>query len=244
MSDPAHDDTQRRVDRVAGWYRSREDFDAQLIAFGWRKIARRAVGTSALELGSAEGLMTEKLWERFARVVVVEGAAQNVASLRERLPRVEVRACLFEDFETDERFDNVIAARVLEHVDDPVLLLKRCRGWLAPGGRIHVVVPNADSLNRRLGLHMGMLSRVDELSPRDQSLGHVRVYRADVLLDHVRQAELDVVELAGTFLKPLANAQMTGLPSEVLEGFFRLSDELPALSTELYAVCEVPAPPP
>lgn len=226
-----------RIDAAANWYDSRNDFDQHLIKFSWLKMQRRVRGDSVLELGSSDGLMTEELVREFPRVVVLEGSAKNVDSVRRRFPEVEIHHELFENFSTKERFDNVIAARVLEHVDEPVNLLRKARGWLKPGGILHVVVPNAESLNRKLGFAMGLLGQLDELTERDRNVGHVRVYRSDTLVAHIREAGLQVVELTGTFLKPLSNAQMLGWSPELIWGFYKLSDELPQYCTELYAVC-------
>ncbi len=48
---------------------------------------------------------------------------------------------------TDERwdseFDYITLAHVLEHVPDPVALLRRLFGWLKPGGALYVELPNA-----------------------------------------------------------------------------------------------------
>jgi 2-polyprenyl-3-methyl-5-hydroxy-6-metoxy-1,4-benzoquinol methylase len=229
-----------RVDAAASWYDSRNDFDQHLIKFSWFKIRQRARGDSVLELGSSDGLMTEELVREFSRVVVLEGSAKNVSSVRARFPSVEIHHQLFENFVTDERFDNVIAARVLEHVDEPVELLRKARRWLKPGGALHVVVPNAESLNRKLGLAMGLIPRLDALTERDKHVGHVRVYRRDLLIAHIREAGLQLTEIGGTFLKPLSNAQMLDWSPELIWGFYKLSDELPQYCTEIYALCTNP----
>ncbi len=48
------------------------------------------------------------------------------------------------------RFDVVSAFHVLEHVPDPVALLRRMLEWLAPGGLLVVEVPNAGGLGASL----------------------------------------------------------------------------------------------
>jgi 2-polyprenyl-3-methyl-5-hydroxy-6-metoxy-1,4-benzoquinol methylase len=54
----------------------------------------------------------------------------------------------------DGKFDAITMHHVIEHVHDPVETLKICRELLAPGGRLWIATPNADSLGRRrFGAH-------------------------------------------------------------------------------------------
>ena len=48
-----------------------------------------------------------------------------------------------------ERFRSVLLSQVLEHVEDPHLVLGKVRGALAAGGTAFIVVPNAESASRR-----------------------------------------------------------------------------------------------
>ncbi|MFO6446930.1 class I SAM-dependent methyltransferase [Erythrobacter sp. NE805] len=43
----------------------------------------------------------------------------------------------------DREFDYITLAHVLEHVPDPLALLRRLFGWLKPGGALYVELPNA-----------------------------------------------------------------------------------------------------
>jgi len=53
-----------------------------------------------------------------------------------------------------ETFDCILMNHVLEHLHDPVGVLKECRRLLKPGGRLVAVTPNARSLGlRRFGPH-------------------------------------------------------------------------------------------
>ena len=48
------------------------------------------------------------------------------------------------------RFDLVTALHVVEHVPDPVRLVRRMLEWLAPGGLLIIEVPNAGGLGARI----------------------------------------------------------------------------------------------
>jgi SAM-dependent methyltransferase len=54
----------------------------------------------------------------------------------------------------DESFDAVVLRHVLEHMTDPLGVLRECHRVLKVGGRLAVVTPNAHSLGARLfGVH-------------------------------------------------------------------------------------------
>jgi SAM-dependent methyltransferase len=146
---------------------------------------------------------------------------------REAHPGLVVHEGMFEAWAPAEPFDAVLVLHVAEHVDDPVALLAHLRDWVRPGGRLVVVVPNAESLHRRLAVDMGLQPRLDTLSPRDQLVGHQRVYTLDGLRADVAAAGFDCVAELGWFLKTLPNSMMLDYAPELLEALFTVSSELP-----------------
>jgi SAM-dependent methyltransferase len=223
---------------VAEWQGPRGHFARVLRQFGAETILRHAHGERALACGSGNGAMVEALVRRFPELMVVDGGQSNVATVDPGLCRwVEFRQCLIEEFEADRGFDAVVLAWVLEHVPDPRSLLRRAQGWLRAGGMIHVIVPNAGSLHRRLGQAMAMLSEATDLSDADLSIGHRRVYTWPTLRADIGSAGLHVVAREGICLKPLPSAQMGEWPSDLLRGLYVAGRELPDLCSEIYAAC-------
>jgi len=58
---------------------------------------------------------------------------------------VEIVSTSIEELPADARFDLIILFQVLEHIGEPVALLKECGKRLAPGGNLIINVPNFGS---------------------------------------------------------------------------------------------------
>ncbi|UGS33765.1 class I SAM-dependent methyltransferase [Capillimicrobium parvum] len=179
-----------------------------------------------LEMGYGTGLTTRELLARGLGLEVLEGSPELARRARAAHPALPVHEGLFEQFVPERPFDAVLALHVLEHVDGPRALLRHAAGWLRPGGRLVVAVPNAESLHRRLAVRMGLQEHLDSLSARDGLVGHRRVYSLARLGDDVRAAGLRVVDEFGWFLKVLPNSMMLGFDEPLLRALFGISEEL------------------
>jgi len=228
-----------RVDRIASdsWYARGPN--AAAVRYSAEVFARHWHGSSCLELGPAEGLMTENLAGVFSHLVAVEGSAAFCASLAERFPGVRVVHSLFEEFETDERFDTIAMGHVLEHVAEPRELLRRARGWLAPGGTIVAAVPNALSLHRQAAVDMGLLESEHSFNEADLHHGHRRIYDPVSLRADVRAAGLSIRASGGFWLKPVSNDQIeASWTPQMLAAFMRLGERYPDIAAEAYVVAQ------
>lgn len=237
-------DEQRRVEEASPWYVEEQlDFDKRLIRFRHASIRPYLAGERGLELGPADGQMTRLLLDDFASLTVVD-AAQSLLDRIADDPRLRKVCALFETYEPDARFDTVVLDHVLEHVDDPVGILRRVAGWVAGGGRMIVGVPNADSIHRLAAVKMGLLGAPTDLNDRDRTLGHRRVYTIDALRRDLDAAGLVIEHVGGTFLKPVSARQIEDTWDDaMIEGFYELGKDLPHLAAELFAVCRVGSEP-
>ena len=89
---------------------------------------------SVLELGPAEGIMTDVLYPYFEDYTVVDGADFFVDSILKRHPKIQGYASLFEEYKPLRKYDNIVLGHVLEHVENPVAILKLVSSWLVGGG--------------------------------------------------------------------------------------------------------------
>lgn len=226
-----------RLDTIAGTYDTVADFDRHCNEHERKLIAETCHRQRMLEVGCGWGDMTEELAPLFERVVALDGSREFASRTRERCrryPHVEVLHSLVEEYQSEEQFEDIIIAHVLEHVEDPVGVLSQLAALLHSNGQIHLIVPNAGSLHRRIGKAMGLLSDLHAFSERDVQLGHMRVYDLELLIRHVEAAGLRALAVEGVLIKPLSNAQMQSWDPGIVRALLEVGRELPELCNELY----------
>jgi 2-polyprenyl-3-methyl-5-hydroxy-6-metoxy-1,4-benzoquinol methylase len=192
-------------------------------------------------MGPAEGIMTPYLDRGFPDLTLVEGAEAFCASLRERFPAATVIRSLFEEFVPSAPFDTIVLGHVLEHVEDPVDVLRRAGSWLAPGGVICCSVPNAKSLHRQAAVLLGLLLTEHSLNPTDLHHGHRRVYDPESFRADIGAAGLNPRVFGGYWIKPLSNRQMEGSwTPDMIRVFMQLGERYPDIAAEIYAIASAP----
>ena len=181
-----------------------------------------------LEMGYGEGNFTTILSKLDSRLTILEGSPLLVEKARAIYGNaVRFECALFEEFNPTERYDAIVATHVLEHVDDPIALLRLMKTWLTPLGRIIIIVPNSQSIHRRLAVMMKLQPKLDTLGARDKLVGHQRVYSLGALRQDVRRAGCEVLGQEGFFLKMLPNSMMLGFSKDLIEALNAISPELP-----------------
>ncbi len=201
---------------------------------------------SLLELGSYKGQFTRRLLAHFTDVTCVEASDQAVMEAQESLgDQVQYVNALFEDVALPKKYDNIVLTHVLEHLDDPVRVLKRVNDeWLAEGGRFFLVCPNANAPSRQIAVKMGLISHNAAVTPAEAEHGHRITYSLDALERDAVAAGLRVVHRSGIFFKALANFQWDRLlqtdivSKEYLEGCYALGHQYPDLCASIFLMCE------
>lgn len=214
--------------------------NSETIKYSFKIAARYLIGETLLEMGPAEGVMTNLLATTNKKMTVVEGSGMFCEDLRKRFPDAKVVHALFEEFQPEEQFDNIILGHVLEHVQDPVDILARAKQWLKPGtGRLFAAVPNARSVHRQAAVIMGMLPQEDALNEMDIHHGHRRVFTPESFRSAFYQAGLQIEIFGGYWMKPVSNKQIEeNWLTEMLDAFMQLGERYPDIAGEIYVVAQ------
>jgi 2-polyprenyl-3-methyl-5-hydroxy-6-metoxy-1,4-benzoquinol methylase len=167
----------------------------------------------------------------FKHTVGIDASKQHLEKARKKYPNISFYHSLIEDFVSSEKFDIITMLNILEHVIDPVEVLRKAASLLAESGTLVIQVPNAIAVNRKIGVLMGTLKDCEELSPFDINVvGHRRSYTMKTLIEDVSKAGLEISSSGGIFYKMLSTPQMdwfleNGLWQDGKFGWGRVGEE-------------------
>jgi SAM-dependent methyltransferase len=149
-------------------------------------LGRRGRPSRLLDIGSGNGELLAAAASRWpeAELAGLELSPAGVAASERKVPAARVRVCdLLESPEPEcgehAWASHAVCSEVLEHVDDPVALLRNARRWLAPGCRLVLTVPGGP------------------MSAFDRHIGHRRHFSPADLRQTLTDAGLDVAMTAG-----------------------------------------------
>ena len=198
-----------------------------------------------LELGSFKGDFTRRLLPFFSDITCVEASGDAISIARQKLgDDIQFVNSLFENATLPKRYENIVMTHVLEHLDDPVRVLKRVNDeWLTDDGHFFLVCPNANAPSRQIAVKMGLISHNAAVTPAEAEHGHRRTYSLDTLERDAVAAGLTVIHRSGMFFKALANFQWDRLlqtdiiSKEYLDGCYALGQQYPDLCSSIFLVC-------
>jgi 2-polyprenyl-3-methyl-5-hydroxy-6-metoxy-1,4-benzoquinol methylase len=116
----------------------------EAVDFPLRYLADRPAGR-LLDIGCGDGTMLKQAMSLGWSVEGVDFDSKAVTNARSK--GLEVHLGAVEDLNLpDASFDLILMSHLIEQVYDPIGLLRECRRLLAPGGKLIVATPNAESL--------------------------------------------------------------------------------------------------
>ncbi len=156
--------------------------------------------SKVLDVGCSSGYLAEGLIkEKQCRVTGIEfnsKDAQKAEAFCEKVICCDVERDIWEQQVDEHSFDVVVFADVLEHLHDPVGVLRRTKSILKDKGYIVISVPNISHVSARLKLLMGEFP-VEKYGLFDST--HLHFYTRSTLIDMVSEAGFYVEQIEPTY---------------------------------------------
>ena len=169
---------------------------------------------SLLEIGAGCGAITGLFCEKLNRVVCndLSKRRSTINAYRNRkYDNLEILVSNFEDMEITETFDYVSLIGVLEysiyyiHSENPFVdMLKKCRSYLKPGGKLFIAIENKYGLKYFAGAKEDHTGRVFEGLEGYPNGGKARTFSKDTLKQMISDAGFS----ASYFYYPIPDYKM------------------------------------
>lgn len=116
---------------------------ARILEYAQVVLPKRSAPPRVLDVGAGIGIFPAAMQQAGWHVTTVEPDARTAGHLRETVGVVARNGTLYElDPEDTGRFDAVTFNKVLEHVEDPVALLRKGAEFVAADGFLYVELPD------------------------------------------------------------------------------------------------------
>ncbi len=256
MTEP--EQRQSKISQYSRSYRSDYGFEASMVA-GRQRLLSELLLTErpdvVVEVGCGSDLLyqaTRDVTGFVTQWVIVEPSG-DFASAARAVAANDGRLVVVERFLEDAVGDVlgvsmaspklIICSSVLHEVPDAAGFLGAVRELAAPrSALVHINVPNALSLHRRLAAAMGLIEHEQNMSRRNRTLGQYRVFDPRGLVETVERAGLRIRDFGGYLMKPFTHDQMASIPflsQALLDGLWKLGRDLPDLAGEIYVNAEL-----
>lgn len=222
------------------------DFDNKIILHYYPRRIISLLGSlhpfSLLDLGLGHGYSVSEFAEQTKDYTILEGDPAIIERFN-TLPcqhSINIINTFFEDYIPSRSFDVIVAGFVLEHVDDPLFILKKYKDFLSDRGKFFIAVPNAEALNRRIGHAAGLLPDMLQLSNSDLALGHKRYFTRATICALCEEAGLRITHMEGIYLKPFTTKQIIALDLDksIIDALCTVGLDYPELSLGILLECQ------
>ena len=100
-----------------------------------------------LDIGSGTGVSCVLLEKKGYNVTGVDPDPKNAQLINSKLKKGKCINSYFEDLKIENKIDVVWLTHVIEHLEQPDILLEKCKEWIVPDGIICIAVPDCGNPN-------------------------------------------------------------------------------------------------
>lgn len=161
-------------------------------------------GLKVLDVGCGGGILSVALANAGAKVTGIDADSEAIkvanAYAEKNQLSIHYECSPIEDYES-EAFDVIVCMELLEHVHDPLLVLKHCKRLLKPGGKLFL-----STISRTLKAYVSVIIAAEyvlNLLPK-QTHDYQKFIKPSELIAMGREAGFDFIDLSGLYYNPVS----------------------------------------
>lgn len=172
-------------------------FEAELCLHALKSnFSRNIQDISVLELGSGEGFFLKELSKNIKKFRGVDFSNFGIKKFFPELLSHFDQADIYVHIKVlNEKYDAIVLRNVIEHVPDPINLLKSLKEKIRPEGLIIFSFPNDYSIIQELSKKMGYTMRDFWFSPPD----HLFYFNTDTIKIFAEKIRLHILDMFAIF---------------------------------------------
>lgn len=180
-----------------------------------------------LEMGIGENIWPPLILEKFPKYSVVDASAKLVNHYSPIYQSITYHESYFEQFYPASKFDQIICSNVLDFVEDPLVALMHIKDWMHKDSLLHIAVPNADSIHRRLAVAMKIQEQNSDKGKTNHIINHTFVFTIEEIKKNLKKCGFKIKSIEGLFYKPFPNDLLLSLNKKQIRGLFDLAFTFP-----------------
>jgi len=242
----------RNINKYQQEYMADYGFEQVMVKYRHKLVLERLdiyQPDTIIEIGCGSEMLYQHYLKQHSPIkqwIIIEPAKEFSAIARNAaLPNSYVIQSFFENAEEQiintlhkAAPDMIICSGLLHEVPNVEALLSQISAIMSRDTILHVNVPNANSMHRRLAMAMGLVKDTKQMSERNKSLLQHRVYDLKNLIEDLHQNRFEIETTGGYLLKPFTHRQMEEITSitdnKILDGLFELGRIDPNWASEIY----------
>lgn len=229
------------LEEISQRYETKKDYDYINTMLAFDIFKKDIEGKEILEIGCADGAMTEKLVECAGRVDVVEPSARYCKMIRELEKVNTIYNCFLDEIKDIKQYDVVVLAGLIHHIENPDEFLCIVKNFLKKDAIVLSTVPNVKSLHRKIGVKMGLLNNEYGDSKRNLEFKQFGRYDIENFKSLFEKNGYRIIESFGYMIKPFSSEIMEtiDLSKKQISAMFEVGKEFQDISSQIYLKAQI-----
>jgi len=229
-------DNRKVLEDVSEKYETKKDYDYVNTLLAFNIFKNNLVNKSILEVGCADGAMTEIIVKYANYLDVIEPSKRYCEMARKIDGVADVYNCFTHEIDNPKKYDVVLLASLLHHIENPIDFLIDIKKFLKPNSIVLATVPNVKSLHRKIGVKMGVLKDEYGNSERNKKLHQFGRFDKEKFQNVFVNSGYQILESYGYMIKPFSSEIMEkiDLNQQQIEAMFEIGKEFEEISSQLF----------